>query len=158
MHARSRPLVGKYAFMVRDLSLGITQAKFQQATGAGVTINIGEYYEGGAQAPMKEATTASFDNLSLQHGVIQSSELYEWVLECINMLADSPYGSGIASPGQLRNLAIDQLRRDRSVLVTLELYNAQPASYKPGDHDNTSSDVQIEEMEVAYEYFNRKAR
>jgi len=158
MHARSRPLVGKYAFQVRDLAQGIRQAKFQQATGAGMTINIGEYTEGGAQAPMKEATTASFDNVTLQHGVIEDSELYDWALECVDMLAASPFGAGMASPGQLRNMAIDQMRRDRSYLFTLELYNAQPARFMPGDFDNTSSDVQVEELEIAYEYFNRKAR
>jgi len=158
MHARSRPLVGKYAFMVRDLSQGIRQAKFQQASGAGMTINLGEYSEGGAQAPMKEATTASFDNVTLAHGIIETSELYNWVLECIDMMAASPFGAGVASPGQLRNLVIDQLRRDRTVLMSLELYNAQPARFNPGDFDNTSSDIQVEELEVAYEYFNRRAR
>ena len=158
MHARSRPLVGKYAFQVRDLSQGIRQAQFQQATGAGMTINIGEYAEGGSQAPMKEATTASYDNVTLQHGVIEDSELYDWVLEVIDMLASSPFGAGTDSPGQLRNLAIDQLRRSRSILYTLELYNAQPARFTDGEHDNNSTDVQVEELELAYEYFDRIAR
>lgn len=158
MHARSRPLVGKYAFWVRDLSNGIRQAKFQQATGAGITINFGEYTEGGAQAPMKEATTASFDNVTLQHGVIETSELYDWVLEVIDMLVSSPFGAGTASPGQLRNFALDQLKRDRDVLYTLRLYNCQPARFSPGDFDNTSTEIQVEELEIAFEYFDRVQR
>lgn len=158
MHARSRPLVGKYAFIVRDLSQGIQQAKFQKASGAGMTINIGEYTEGGAQAPMKEATTASFDNLTLEHGVDVTEELWTWASQVINMLQESPFGAGVASPGQLRNLAVDQLKRDRTRLFTLEIFNAQPAKFVPSDHDNTSTEVQVEVLEVAYEYFNRKMR
>ena len=72
--ARSRALVGRYAFWVRDQTSGLVQAKFQKATGAAMTINIGEYTEGGAQAPMKEATTASFSNLVLEHGVAEVAQ------------------------------------------------------------------------------------
>ncbi len=151
--ARNRPLVGKYAFWVRDLSNGIRVARFQKATGLGMTLNIGEYSEGGAQAPMKEATRASFSNVTFEHGVFDNMELYEWVLDIIDMLTNMPFGSGVASPDQLRNLAVDQLNRDRSVLRTVHLFNAQPASFKPGEFDNTSNDVQVEELEVAYEYF-----
>ena len=50
--ARSRPLVGKYAFWV--LVDGITQAKFQKASGLGMTLNIGEYREGGQTAPTND--------------------------------------------------------------------------------------------------------
>jgi phage tail-like protein len=156
MHARSRPLVGKYAFWVRDLTQGIVQAKFSTATGGGMTINIGEHAEGGAQAPMKEGTTATFDNLTLTHGVIESSELYDWVIEVIDMLKASPYGKGVASPGQLRNLAVDQYRRDRTVLYTKEYYNCQPANFDPGDNDNTSTEIQVETLEIAFEYFDRR--
>jgi phage tail-like protein len=157
MHARSRPLVGKYAFKVHDLSQGFRLAKFQKATGGAMTINIGEHSEGGSQAPMKEATTASFDNVTLEHGVWENEELWDWVLECINMLAHSPEGAGVASPDQLRNLSIRQLRRNRTTLRTTQLYNAQPARFEPGEHDNTSTDIQVEVMEIAYEYFYLKA-
>jgi len=150
--ARSRPLVGKYAFWVRASS-GINVAKFQKATGAGMTINIGEYSEGGSQAPMKEATRASFSNVTLEHGVWQDEEIWAWVLQIIDMMKDSPFGSGVASPNQLRNFAIDQLRRDRTVLRTVHLLNCQPAGFKPGEFDNTSNDVQVEELELALEYF-----
>jgi phage tail-like protein len=156
-NARSRPLVGKYAFIVRDLSNNIKQAKFAKATGGGMTINIGELAEGGAQCPMKEATTASFENLTLAHGVFENMELYNWVLECINIFAHAPTGVGVASPGQLRNLCVDQLRRNRSVLKTVEYYNAQPGGkFNPGEHDNSSTEVQVEELEIAYEWFYMK--
>lgn len=154
--ARSRPIVGKYAFWVRDLSQGIVQAKFQKCTGIGMTVNIGELSEGGSLAPMKEATRVTFANATLEHGVFENLELYEWILDVCDMLAFLPEGAGVASPEQLRNLAIDQLRRDRSVLRSTVLHNAQPAGYKPGEHDNTSNDAQVEELEIAYEYFTIK--
>lgn len=152
--ARSRPLVGKYAFWVRDLSSGIQVAKFQKATGAAQTLNIGEYTEGGAQAPMKEITTSSFSNITLEHGVFENTELWNWIVTICDMLSDSPFGSGVASPDHLRNFAIDQLKRDRTVLRTITLYNCQPTSYSPGEFDNTSTDIQVETLELAFEYFD----
>jgi phage tail-like protein len=152
--ARSRPLVGKYAFWVRDLSSRLIEAKFQKATGAGLTLNIGEHREGGAMAPMKEATTATYANILLEHGVFENTEIYDWVKEVINMLTFSPQGAGVASPDHLRNWAVDQLRRDRTVLKTVVCYNCQPASFKPGEFDNTSTELQVEELELALEYFD----
>ena len=152
--ARSRPLVGKYAFWVRDISSGIVEAKFQKATGGGMTLNIGEYAEGGAQAPMKEAMTASYANLTLEHGVFENTELYDWVTEVIDMLKGKGMGAGRASPEHLRNFAVDQLRRDRTVLRTVMYYNCQPAAFDPGDNDNTSNDVQVETLELAPEWFD----
>jgi len=158
MHSRSRPLVGKYAFTVHDLSMGIEQAKFQKATGLSMTLNIGEYSEGGAVAPMKEVTRATFANCSLQHGVFENEELYSWVRETVNMLVGPPIGAGVASPGQLRNFSIRQRRRDRSVLKTVDLYNAQPTTFSPGEFDNDSNDVQVETLELAYEWFDVRLR
>jgi phage tail-like protein len=154
--ARSRPLVGKYNFWVRDLSSGIREAKFQKATGAALTVNQGEYSEGGAMAPMKEATTGSYSNVTLEHGVFENMELYTWVEEVISMITDSPEGSGIASPDQLRNFSCDQLRRNRTVLRTTQWFNCQPAGFDPGEHDNTSTDIQVETLELSMEYFHLK--
>jgi phage tail-like protein len=153
--ARNRPLYAKYAFELDDLSEGITQAKFQKATGFRMSLDIGECSEGGSQAPMKEVTRASFDNGTLEHGVFENEELWVWVKQCINMLRSNPYGAGIASPEQLRNFNLRQLRRDRTTLFNLPLYNCQPAGYKPMEGDNTSNELQFEELELAYEYFDR---
>lgn len=152
--ARSRALVGKYAFWVRDLSNGIVQAKFQKATGGGMTFNQGEHAEGGAIAPMKETTTASFGNVTLEHGVDATVELIDWARVACDMLVKAPFGAGVASPDHLRNLSIDQLKRDRTVLRTVKYYNCQPAGFDPGDFDNTSTEVQVETLEFSTEYFD----
>lgn len=154
MHSRSRPLVGKYAFTVHDLSDNIRAAKFQKCTGLAMTLNIGEYSEGGAIAPMKEITRATFANCTLEHGVFENTEIYDWVTDCLSMLAAAPEGMGIASPDQLRSFVVRQRRRDRSILRNVELYNAQPAAFHPGEFDNTSNDVQVETLELAYEWFH----
>ena len=155
VRARNRELVGKYAFLLTDLKQGIREAKFQKASGAEITIAQGEYSEGGAIAPMKENTRASYGNITLEHGVWENMELYEWVLESIDIMANAPEGIGVASPNQLRNFELEQLRRDRTTLFTLQLYNCQPARFKPMDADNTSDDVQVEELEMAIEYFHK---
>ena len=155
VRARNRPLVGKYAFLLNDLSSGIRGAKFQKATGAELSIAQGEYSEGGAIAPMKENTRASYSNVTLEHGVWENTELYDWVLESVDMMANMPEGKGVASPDQLRNFALKQLKRDRTTLFTLNLYNCQPARFKPMDADNTSDEVQIEELEFSMEFFHK---
>jgi phage tail-like protein len=153
--ARSRPLVGKYAFWVTDLELGELTARFQKASGAGLTLNIGEYHEGGAMVPMKEITTGTYSNITLEHGVgDNNTHFIDWIQDCMNMLRASPFGTGLPSPYQLRNFTIDQLQRDRAVLRTLHCYNCQPAGFKPGEFDNSSTEVQIEELELAIEYFD----
>lgn len=152
--ARSRALVGKYAFWVRDLDFGLVEAKFQKATGAAMTINQGEYQEGGALAPMKEATTASFSNVTLERGVDISVELLDWVKTVCDMMVNVPFGSGTRSPNHLRNISIEQRRRDRSVLRTTRMFNCQPAGYDPGEHDNTSTEIQLETLEFSMEFFD----
>ena len=155
--ARSRELLAKYAFLVYDISSGMQNAKFQQCTGGEVSFAIGEYAEGGAAAPMKEPTRASFSNYTLQHGVSSTNtDFYDWCKEIYDYLANVPEGTGVNSPLHLRNLEIRQLTRGRSVAKTVQIYNASPTRFSPGEFDNTSDDVQIEELEIAYEQFNVK--
>lgn len=154
VQARSRELQGKFNFTVHDLSSGFTTAKFQQCTGAEITFAIAEYSEGGAAAPMKEATRASFSNVTLQHGITSSNlDFWTWCKQIVDMLANLPEGTGVASPNQLRNFTIRKRKRDRTVYRQLKLFNCQPARFNPGDQDNTSDDIDIEELELAYEYF-----
>lgn len=154
IRARTKPLHAKYAFMLRDPSRQML-AKFQKATGLGLTLNIAEYGEGGAIAKMKEATTANFKNVKLERGVDVNQDLYSWTKECVDMMANPGVGTGVASPNQLRNLDLDQLRRDRTILLTCHIYNAQPADYEDIQGDNTSGDIQLEMLELALEYYNK---
>lgn len=156
VQARHRPLYAKYAFTVHDTSTGLLQSRFQKATGAAMSIAIGEHSEGGSLAPMKEGTRVSFSNVKFEHGVTDDMGFHNWCLELCNMMAHLPEGSGVDSPDQLRNLAIRQLKRSRNVLFTLSLYNCQPTNYVPLDSDNTSNDIQVEELEVAYEWFDKE--
>ena len=152
--ARSRILAPKYAFLVQDWSGGFTTSRFQQCTGLEVAFAIAEYAEGGAIAPMKEATRASFSNFTLSRGIDVVTDFWDWCMELCRMLGNLPTGRGVASPDQLRDFGIYQLQRDRSVLKTVPCYNCQPARFKPIDSDNMSDDIQIEELEVAYEFFD----
>lgn len=152
--ARARELLAKFAFTVKDPATGTGGAKFQKCTGAEMSVAIGEYSEGGAMAPMKEGTRVSFSNVTLERGVSTNTYFYAWCLEMANFMKEIPTGKGTASPDQLRNINIYQRARDRSVIKTMHLYNAQPARFSPGEWDNTSDDIQIEELELAYEYFD----
>lgn len=154
IRARTKPLHAKYAFMLRDPSHALL-AKFQKATGLGITVQQGDYREGGAIAKMKESTTADFKNVKLERGVDMNQDLYTWVKECVNMMAHLPEGAGVASPLQLRNLDLDQLKRNRDLLLTAHMFNCQPADYEDFQGDGTSSDIQLESLEISMEYYNK---
>jgi len=151
--ARSRALHPKFAFLVSDPSGGLTLSKFQQCTGGEVSFAEATYSEGGAAAPMKESTRATFANYTLQRGIDSNLDFYNWCLEIVNILLFAPMGAGVASPGQLRNLRIDKLKRDRMIFRSVKCFNCQPVRFNPGDQDNTSDDIDIEELEFMYEYF-----
>lgn len=155
--ARSRILAAKYAFLVNDRTGGFTTSRFQQCTGLEAAFAIAEYAEGGAIAPMKEATRASFSNFTLARGVDFTTDFWDWCLELCQMLGNLPTGKGVASPDQLRDLDVKQLRRDRTTLKTVPCFNSQPARFMPMEGDNMSDDIQVEELEVAYEYFDVRA-
>jgi len=143
-----------YAFTVHDLSQGIRTAKFQKCTGIEMSIAVPEYSEGGALAPMKEGTRVSFANATLSRGMAEDNEFYTWCLEMADMLAHVPEGAGVDSPDQLRDFEVRQMRRSRTVAKSMPLYNCQPARFKPFEGDNESDDLQIQELEIAYEYFD----
>ena len=152
---RSRELQSKYAFEVFDTSDGLLTSKFQKASGYAMDINIAEYSEGGAIAPMKESTRVSFSDFTLERGISLTSGFYRWCLLCANMLAYTPEGAGVASPSQLKNLFIKHYRRNRTKFMTINFMNCQPKKFVPSEADNTSIDINIESLEVAYEFFTR---
>jgi phage tail-like protein len=151
---RNREIFAQYAFEVHDTSDGLLTSKFQKCTGGKMTFNIATLSEGGALADMKEAT---FGNVTLSRGMSVVSGFYNWCLQLADFMAHSPEGAGVASPGQLRNLRLNHLRRDRTVGVLWHMYNCQPADFVPGEADNTSNELAIESLEVAYEYAVREA-
>lgn len=148
---RTEERLGQYAFIVRDLSGGLP-IEFRDANVPKVTFEVGEIREGGSIFPMKEPTIGNVDNCTLSTGMVPSKTgLWDWLTQSGKYTSGMPYGMGTKSPGHLRNLAIDQLRRDRSRAVRVKLFNCAAISWQPGGFDNMSSDIQIEQLEFICE-------
>ena len=148
---RTEERLAQYAFIVRDLSGGL-ETDWREANVPKVTWEVGIDRDGGAIFPKKEVTIADVDNFTLTRGLIpQRTSLWAWVTQSGSYVAGMPYGKGVASPNHLRDLVIDQMRRDRTVAVSVKCFNCQVVSWGPGGFDNMSSDLQIESAEIACE-------
>lgn len=84
-------------------------------------------------------------NLTLRRGMTSSTELWDW-------FRDVQAGNW-AKQRRLAALSIyDQASKE---VARFELVNAWPTSYKLTDVNARSTEIEIEEMEVAFEEFNR---
>jgi len=143
--------LAQYAFVVYDIS-GDLESYWRTANVPQVTFEVGSIREGGAQFPVKEVTIGDVDNFTLSRGLVPiRTSLWDWLTESGMYTAGLPTGAGVASPNNLRNLVIAQLRRDRTVAVEVTCYNCQCRTWKPGGFDNMSSDIQVEEAEIVCE-------
>lgn len=154
--ARQRKLYMEFLFTVLDTTYQLESAKFQKATGLEMAFEVAEYSEGGAHAPMKEPARTSFANVSLSRGVSDSMDFYNWCMQLTDMLSNFPEGAGSVSPDFMRDLIIQQRDRDQAIKHKYFLYATFPTRWKPGNWDNDSGNVQIEELELAQWFFDKE--
>jgi len=148
---RTEERLAQYAFVIRDLS-GDLESYWRRANVPKVRFEEGKIREGGAIFPLKENTVGEVENATLERGLVPiRTSLWDWLTECGSYTAGIPFGSGVASPGYMRDIAIDQLRRDRSVAMTVTLFAARIISWQPGNFDNEATEIQVEIAEVSYE-------
>ncbi len=148
-----RKLYGRFKFVV--YVEGFLSAAFQKATGLKITVSEMKYHEGGALVPYKEPGLVEFSDLTLERGVSKEIDFWSWVLQVVNIMAKMPGGIGVPSPGFMRNLTIRQMDRDDSPAIDWKLYWGFPKDFTPGEFDNTSSEVTLETLVVAYHHFER---
>jgi phage tail-like protein len=154
LQASHRTLFGRFKFLV-DIN-GFTSAAFQSAAGLKFNIAVMEYWEGGALASFNEPGRATFDNLTLERGVFYDLDMYNWVLEVIEMLRDFPVGAGDISPKFKRDLRVMQLERNNEPVVVYPVFDSFPTEWAPGDFDNTSDEVSVESLVLKYRFFTRQ--
>ena len=154
--ARARELMSKFLFTVEDATSGMTTSKFQKASGLETTVGIGEYAEGGAFVNMKEPARLTIGNVTLERGVSEDESFYNWVKEVCNFLKHQPEGAGLLTKDMLRDLIVLQKDRTQTSRIEWPLMSTFPARWNPSEWDNTSDDVQIEELELALWWYDRE--
>lgn len=121
---------------------GFVEAGFQKAGPLKTTVEVSEYREGGSTFPDKDPGLANVDNLVLERGSTESEELYQWFKNILD---------GVGGEGGVdkRNLAIIQQDRAGNEISRWNVYNCFPISFQAGDWDATTSEKNIESVELA---------
>ncbi len=131
---------------------GFLSASFSKMSRLKATINKTVHREGGAILPHKSPGLADFDDVTLERGATRANfDCYLWFKSALNGPADV----GLKEVAIKRHLDVIQRDRDGEIIKRWSLFNAWPVSFSPGEWDNSSDDVVIEELVLAYDYFEK---
>lgn len=128
------------------VSVGGTEAGFNEVTGFEVSMDTIEYREGDdPTTPYKLPGLTKYSNITLKHGVTSSMDLYNWIKDCTEGKVERKVVTIIA------------LGEDGSPLATWEIVEAWPVKYTAPDFNAMGSEVAIESLELAHEGLKRTA-
>jgi phage tail-like protein len=139
----------KFRFVV-EIDL-ISYAGFQSCSELSSEFAEIAHYEGGVLIPNKAPGRMTFDDITLMRGVTGDSELYDWH-RSIASAADS---LGLDGAAFKRNLDIVQLDMAGNMIRRWTVFNAWPKRYVAGDWDNDADENVIEQIVLAYDYFEK---
>jgi len=131
---------------------GFGSLAFQKCSPITVEQKQTEHWEGGAVIPFKAPSgRMEFADITLDRGATNDFDAYNWMLQV---------GDALAQRGEVditykRNAAVVQLDRDGAELTRYNLFGCWPKNFTAGEWDNTSDDVVIEMMVLAYDFFVR---
>jgi phage tail-like protein len=149
-----RKLYGRFKFIVRIQDFAAFG--FQTFSAIKMSLGVMTYREGGALAAYKEPALVEFDDVTLTRGHGLDQDMWQWILDVVDIMGKLPGGIGLPSPDYMRNLTVDQLDRDDSVGMQWHLYWAFPRDYESSEWDNNAEEVAIETMVLAYHHPDRE--
>lgn len=141
---RERPYC-RFNFLV-DLGDGVSDgptAGFQEIGALAAEVSVTEYRNGNSKANdvVKLTGLGTYPNVTLKRGVIGSLHLYQWFDQVRNGDANA-----------LRTVTIQLMSEDHTAVVqTWKLLRARLVKFSCGPLHAQSSDVAVEEVELAYE-------
>lgn len=116
---------------------------FQEVSGLGMEINVGEYRAGNKKdnAPDKVSGSYKVPDVTLKRGVMGDDGLYSWLDAVRNGKYDAP-----------RTVTIELLSEDRQASAAVwKLVGARPMKYTGPTLTGTGTDVAVEELVLACE-------
>ena len=133
---------GGYNFLV-EID-GITRAGFQECSGLDSTQTPGEYREGTDPLTMRKLPgLVTYSNITLNWGITDDSELWEWRKE----VADGNV--------QSKNISIVLMNDAGEERLRWNLTNCWPTGWTGPSLNASTSDVAIEALELAHEGLER---
>ena len=132
----------------------ISDARFAKVSGLNTEIEVVEYREGTDNTTMRKLPgLVSYDNITLERGISQNSELIEWydaVIEAIGGIPSAVSQNGL--DGNFRkDVTIQLLTRNGEAAREWKLSKAWPCKLAIGDLDASSSDTIMETIELCHE-------
>jgi phage tail-like protein len=116
------------------------------------------YHEGGSIIPWKMPGRMTISDITLERGACSSVEFYNWMRYTGNAAVSAFPRRGAGEPSSalyMKDITINQLRRDGVVQAEWRCYNAWVKSFTAGDWDNGADEAIIEKLTLSIDYFER---
>jgi len=140
----------KFAFIVEIER--VAHAGFRKMSELSAEVATVEQWEGGALIPDKTPGRVTVPDVTLERGAANSdSDLYDWWLEVVRMSANT----GLVTPDYKREVDVNQLDRDATILRTWTLSGAWPKKMVVGEWDNEADENVIEMLTLAIDTFDK---
>jgi phage tail-like protein len=139
----------KYRFIVEIDDFA--SAAFMKCSPLKATNAVVETWEGGSLIAHKEPGRTTYDNVTLERGVTNNEDAYDWFKDVVKAYKNS----GRGSPHYFRNLDIVQLARSGIVMRRWTLEEAFPTEFIAGEWDNESDESVVETLTLAYKLFKK---
>lgn len=125
-----------------------SDAAFQEASGLSKEMGVEEVVSGGGNFfKYRLPTGTSYPNLVLKRGITgDASPLLEWCQATLE--------GGVSVPIQTRNLVLQLLNEAGQASITWNFVGAYPVKLATSDLKSQESNIVIETMEFAYQYFS----
>lgn len=126
---------------------GGEDAAFQEVSGIGKEWNVEEVVCGGENRfKYRLPTVATFQNLVLKRGrVKKNSPLTEWCRKTLD--------EGLAVPIMPKNVTVNLLNQEGNTCLSWNFIRAYPVKWSTSDLKSLESEILIETVELAYQYF-----
>lgn len=144
---RQRTMFQKWRFRAEFDGLG--EVFFGKIGPLEFSSEVVKYNDGGAMIPHKELGMMEFPALTCERGVTEDDALYQWALDASNAASDR----GVNPADYKRNGSVFQLDRAGNIVKSYRIYAAMPTKFTAGDWDNSANEVNIEILELEYDYF-----
>jgi phage tail-like protein len=134
-----------------SLSFEGEDAAFKEVSGISKELSIEEVAGGGENRfKYRLPNVSSSKNLVLKRAIVPTgSKLTTWCSDTID--------AGLSNTIQTQDVSVNLLDETGKVLIKWTFYNAYPVNYAVSDLKSQESEILIETIELAYNYFNIKS-
>lgn len=123
-----------------------SSVRFQECSSLEFEVAKVEMWEGGSLTAHKEPGRLTFPDITLQRGVTNSQECYQWLKQVVTAHRDV----GLANPYYKRNVELVQMDRDLRTLRRWVLEEAFPVKFVGGEWNNTQDEAVIEQITLTF--------